>query len=428
MTSDSFNDPSDPESTQDSDLNQLLSEARWPEPDAQTLGRLQSVVDSVLADSGDSGVDEKKRFAMLAPSPSRGGGRLRIPALATAVAIALLIAFLAGRWTSQDRRGSIAGALPTDQKSNVPNSPGSVEALPESPVPDLPAAMISNVAAADSPEPKESLSSVESKTLQPQPDPLSEKRRRLTQRETMQLQLESVLACLEAGEKVDASCCQTLMPRRAEFEYLLAEMIRNTTGQRQLAAVTALGFVGTDGSVPGLLQSASSESLRSAALEAVKRCSSEKMLAALVLQSGNTIVAEEYVKELAHRSTPQAAFPWLHLVRRPESRELCLRNADDLSPALVNMLFSELDAPVIDDRMAAIVSLGRRADEPTLKRATELCWQYPLRWEPAAILIWNGSQAAMKTLTVLQQTPERYAALQTASIQLKAFIGQPSGP
>lgn len=424
MTTKLFDGFDSPEPADDPDLDQLLSEARWPEPDGDTLARLQSMVSSVLASSIDV---QETRIAAPVPTSGDRWTQMQRLALAAAVAAALLVAFLAGRWTSSDGREPLAGTQPTDQPAGVLNQTESGSVLPKSPTQEEQPAQVPNMAAADPVESKSSFSAEEPKSALPLPDPLSEKRRRMTQREKMHQQLESVLACLEKGQNVDASCCQSLMPKRAEFEFLLAEIIRNATGQRQVAAVTALGFVGTDGSVPGLLQSASSESLRAAAVKAVKRCSSEQMLAALVLQPGNQALAEEYVRELAHRSTPKAAFAWLHLVRTPESRDLCLRLADELSPALVNILFSELDAPVMDDRMAAILSLGRRGDDQTLKRVTQLCQQFPGRWEPVAVLIWNGSELAMNTLTVMQQAPERYAVLQTASIQLKAFMSQPPG-
>jgi hypothetical protein len=172
---------------------------------------------------------------------------------------------------------------------------------------------------------KESLANNQPGKLTPSADPVSAKRKRLSQRDKMKQQLDSVLACLEEGQKAE-TCCQTLLPRKAQFEYLLTEIVRTATGQRQTAAIAAMGFVGSDGTVPLLLEIAEKPDLRTTAVQSVKRASSEQMLAALVLQGGDVATRKELLIELAHRKTPQAAFIWLHLVRTPDCRDLCCRS------------------------------------------------------------------------------------------------------
>ena len=193
------------------------------------------------------------------------------------------------------------------------------------------------------------------------------------------------------------------------------------------AAIAAMGFVGSDGTVPLLLEIAEKPDLRTTAVQSVKRVSSEQMLAALVVQGGDAATRKELLIELAHRKTPQAAFIWMHLVRTPDCRDLCLQVVDELSPELIDLLFAELDAPVIDDRLAAIQLLGSRCDESTFRRTELLCQNFPHRWEPVAILMWNGSETAMGFLARLQKNPERYAVIQTAAIQMKAATGAGSG-
>ena len=414
--------PSGPSVCSDPVFDQLLSEAQWPEPEPAAIGRLQSFITTALADSQGNAASVEPLS-----SSSRHFTRLRSLTLATALAAALLVAFLAGRWTSPDTADGVAATKNADEPSDSGQTrPKGVGAALAQPAPANRSSDAGNMASTDVPDANNPTVSESQEKLQPKPDPLNEKRRRLTQRERMQQQLESVLACLEEEREVDASCCQSLMPRRAEFEFLLGEMIRSATGQRQTAAVTALGFVGTDGSVPILLQSDLKGDLRNAAIEAAKRCSSEQMLAGLVMQKGDPLLRKEFLTELAHRTTPQAALAWLHLIRTVETREPALQVVDELSPALIERLFTELDAPLIDDRLAAILSLGRRADEQTLKRTTRLCQQYPGRWEPVAILMWNGSEPAVKTLMNLQKDVERYAVLQTATVQLESFVGASS--
>ena len=352
-------------------------------------------------------------------------GLLAVCALAVVV-----LAFLAGRWTSPDIQNEVVttnGAIDSsDPEVPEPVLPGTSD--PERKPLDLPSknADRSEMMADSTAKSSEVLApETMPDMIQPQPDKLNAKRYRLTQRERMLFQLDSVLTCLADNKSVDAACCQTLLPRRAEFEYMLGEVIRTATGQRQMAAVTAIGFIGTDGSVPTLLKTSKQESLKDKAIAAARRCSSEQMLAGVVLQPSDESLKKEFLTELAQRKPRNAVLAWLHLMRSPETRDLCLQVIDEVSPALIDAMFTELDAPLLDDRIAAILTRGRRTDKPTQNRIMQLAQQFPNRWEPVAILMWNGSEPAIKTLTQLQRNPERFAVLQTAAIQLEASVGLP---
>jgi hypothetical protein len=417
MNADSFKQTDLPEAELDAELDLLLSEAKWPEADAATLMRLSAVTTTALLESGE---DLATRVMPLIEVKSYGRKRWLVICVSMA---GMILAFLAGRWTTQSHRQNDIVAKP--QELN-PSKVIETTLLPEQMTPSGDTEDKKSVTPVMSDTPKESLANNQAGKLTPSADPVSAKRKRLSQREKMKQQLDSVLACLEEGQKAE-TCCQTLLPRKAQFEYLLTEIVRTATGQRQTAAIAAMGFVGSDGTVPLLLKVAEKPDLRTTAVQSVKRVSSEQMLAALVVQGGDVVTRKELLIELAHRKTPQAAFIWLHLVRTPDCRDLCLQVVDELSPELVDLLFAELDAPVMDDRLAAIQSLGRRGDESTFKRTELLCQNFPHRWEPVAILMWNGSETAMGYLAHLQKNPERYAVIQTAAIQLKTATGAGSG-
>ena len=417
MNADSFKQPDLPDGDLDAELDLLLSEAKWPEADAETLMRLSALTTTALQASGE---DLATTVKPLIEGKSHQQKRWMIIAISIA---GMILAFLAGRWTTQPNRQNDIVAQPQElSPSKVVETTAVAEQMaPASEVEDK-----KSVGPFMIDTPKETLANTQSGKLKPSADPVSAKRRRLSQRDKMKQQLDSVLDCLEEGQKAE-TCCQTLLPRKAQFEYLLTEIVRTATGQRQTAAIAAMGFVGSDGTVPLLLQIAEKPDLRTTAVQSVKRASSEQMLAALVVQGGDVATRKELLIELAHRKTPQAALIWLHLMRTPDCRDFCLQVVDELSPELVDLLFAELDAPVIDDRLAAIQSLGRRGDESTFKRTELLCQNFPHRWEPVAILMWNGSETAMGFLARLQKNPERYAVIQTAAIQLKTATGAGSG-
>ena len=417
MNADSFEQTDLPDGELDAELDLLLSEAKWPEADAETLMRFSALTTTALQESGEDLATTNRPFTEV---KSRQPKRWMVIALSIA---GMVLAFLAGRWTTQSDRQNDIVAKP--QELN-PSKVTVTTAVPEQMAPSGDTENKKSVTSFMVDTPKGSLASNQDGKLTPTADPVSAKRKRLSQRDKMKQQLDSVLACLEEGQKAEA-CCQTLLPRKAQFEYLLAEIVRTATGQRQTAAIAAMGCVGSDGTVPLLLEIAEKPDLRTTAVQSVKRASSEQMLAALVVQGGDVSTRKELLIELAHRKTPQAAFIWMHLVRTPDCRDFCLQVVDELSPELVDLLFAELDAPVIDDRLAAIQSLGRRGDESTFKRTELLCQNFPHRWEPVAILMWNGSETAMGFLARLQKNPERYAVIQTAAIQLKTATGAGSG-
>jgi hypothetical protein len=417
MNADSFKQSDLPKGDLDAELDLLLSEAKWPEADAETLMRLSALTTTAMQESGENlATTVKPLIEVKSQQPKRW--------LVICVSIAgMILAFLAGRWTTPSDRQNDIVAKP--QELN-PTKVTETTLLPEQMAPSGDTEDKKSVTPFMSDTSKEALANNQSGKLTPSADPVSAKHKRLSQRDKMKQQLDSVLACLEEGQKAE-TCCQTLLPRKAQFEYLLKEIVRTATGQRQTAAIAAMGFIGSDGTVPLLLEIAEKPDLRTNAVQSVKRVSSEQMLAALVVRGGDVATRKELLIELAHRKTPQAAFIWLHLVRTPDCRDLCLQVVDELSPELVDLLFAELDAPVIDDRIAAIQSLGRRVDEPTFRRTELLCQNFPHRWEPVAILMWNGSETAMGFLARLKKNPERYAVIQTAVIQLKTATGAGSG-
>lgn len=440
------------------ELDQLLKLAVWPEPGPETIARLESTVRSAMNEAQESAeLPSTVTFSRSATSVRNPGTRGAQQSAGssfvtvTVIAASMLAAFWCGRWTGVRQRPHQPGiSLPTAATDDRDRDSGGLASaasngdstlmkpaddvtsrskLAMAPLDGTSQPQVSADVATMSPTPKTPVPEIGGHgAATPVADPLMSRRSRLSEREQLQRKLDSVLTCLEKEQSAGAVCCRELLPNRAQFEFLLAEVMQNATGQRRLAAVTAMGFVGTDRSVPMLVQSATAAELRTASIAAVKRCASENMLAGLILQGGDRQVMAELAKELAGRTSRQAATVWLHLVRTPASRDLCLELTDELSEPIVSQLFQDLDAPLMDDRLAAILTLGRRSDQATLERVLGLCRQFPSRWEPVAILMWNGSETSLKSLAVIQRNPERFAVLESAAIQLKSFVGPTSDP
>jgi hypothetical protein len=96
---------------------------------------------------------------------------------------------------------------------------------------------------------------------------------------------------------------------------------------------------------------------------------------------------------------------------------------DDLSPAAIDVTFAAFDSNIVNERIAAAMVLGARSDARTLNRIVAAVRRYPTRWEPAAALMWNGSEEAIRVLNQMQREPALFAVLQTAAVQLQSLAG-----
>lgn len=436
MKSDS-NNPQDPEFSEQQ-LDDLLSLASWPAVSQQSVDRLKAVCVSV----SDTETDVNTR-PMSVPvretMRSRSAG-MRLSIRVGSILTLLVMAFVSGNWFAQwrlsDNRESAGQAtVEISKTTEQPHDPSAPVEGPETVVPKV----VPGPELVRQPQKEAVVESTEPKSMVPVPDsipePLPVDDGLRTKREEQQLkyraQLQSVLECLAVQNEKQSDedqwkCIQPLMARRAEFEYLLWEVVETSTGQQKMAALTAIGFVGSQRSVPRLMSTTADKSLRVVAIESLKRCADEATLVGFVLQQQDADLSREFARVLASRRNDAALQAWLHLVREPAARASCLRAADELSPELVERLFLLLDAPLVADRMVAVVSLGSRTDQATRTRLIRLMNQYTYRWEPIAALMWNGSPDAMRSLQQRQSDVEHFAVMQTASIQLAAFVG--SGP
>jgi hypothetical protein len=426
-----------PAEVSDEVLDAMLNRAQWPQVSATVIERLQSVFDAAVDDS----VPQPLVTSVRPVNEIISSRNVRLQYIAAMVL--MLMAFLAGRWSVEQfgsRQTEGAASNPSLAELTLDGvSPGQISTTESVVQNSVDAALRSVVAvenggdSSSSGMPESGMSSGVSVTELPMPvmdempDDASRKRRR-PNRVSYREQLDAVLTCLAEQEAADVGCVQPLLLRRSEFEYLLWEVIQNSTGQKQLTALTAMGFVGSRRSVPLLMKTSASndQALRAAAIAALKRCADEQTLAGFVLQQQRPELAFEFAAELANRRSEMALQTWFQLVQNPASRMTCLRVSDDLNPELVEMLFAALDASLVADRVSAAISLGSRTDKQTQQRLRGLVQQFPLRWEPVAALIWNGSSEAMQLLSQLQQDQQRFAVLQTAAVQLSAYTKQTS--
>ncbi|MCA9059665.1 MAG: HEAT repeat domain-containing protein [Planctomycetaceae bacterium] len=440
--------PEDERLLSDEQLDRLLMSAEWPQPVAEAELRLQQVWTAAVREASEAGVRVQQVMAA-EQSESLGlrerSHRRTVVWQLMAVCVLAIVAFAAGRWSSPVKDSTNSGrdvavdgnpdssadeihgaelpdAISPDQMPPVPDDSQLIaDGMKESGSGEAPPGLNANGL------PQKDASAVDGPMFRPEdpiPDALKidqEETGKLSAAERRKKQLEAVLACLGESDDQDVACCRELMARRREFEYLLWQVVESTTGQRQLSAITALGYVGSQQSVPGLLQAATNSELRVHSLRSLKRVADEQTLAAFIRQQQQPDLAQEFVEELISRTGPAAVQQYLQLVEDPASRQICLSVADKLSETQINVVASMMDAPRVADRVAAAVVIGQRTDKATHRKLVLLIERQPHRWEPIAALMWSGSEEAMKVLQQLQRNPEMVAVMQTASVQLNAF-------
>lgn len=413
-----MNDPGHPSrSLNDQQLDELLESAEWPQPDADCISRLQTAWDEAIGTYSAS----PSRVAADAVHAKPVRARLRPVLLAASV----LLAFLLGRWTQTDVHES-RSADSQDEMDSGQQTAAAQDHTHRGAGPDQ-----NNVV--DMPKPKQETmvaneGTQATESVSPSPDKDFSRRRSYSKTLDLQLRVDSVLSCIENESVVDAECVEPLLKYRRESEYLLWQVVQNATGQRRVAAITAIGFIGSSVSVPSLVDTMRSKELRDASLNALKRCADENSLAVFVRQKQDRAVATDFARELTRRSAVRAVPVFLQLITVPECRDLCLPLANDFPAESVDVMLAALDSSLIRDRIAAAVLLGSRTDRNTLQRVVNLMQRYPTRWEPVAVLMWNGSPEAMSILKRMQNNPEQFVILQTASIQLKSFLAQGESP
>jgi hypothetical protein len=410
-------------SVPDDQLDRLLRAAEWPEVEAEVIARLENTWKGAVAEAAPvrHGPRQTVKLApVIAAGENAEHGRLRWIHMAGLAAL-VTVAFLAGRWTRSDSNENtsvVENDVPvTDNDRVASNDQNTAAAADVPPVPDgQPVADGEVPMVAD-------VGTVESDQLKPVPEDSRMRRRTLSKTVLLQQKVDSVLACIERTPGANVTCVEPLMKWRRESEFLLWQIVQNTTGQRRLAAITAIGFVGSDRSVPGLVSGLKTKDLRDASLNAILQCADENSLAVFVRQRQDRGLAEEFVRALIKRPAARSQSVYLKLMTAAESRDICLTVVDELSSEAMNLTFAALDSNVISERIAAAITLGARKDDATLNRIVGLIRQYPTRWEPVAALMWNGSQQGIRFLNQMQRNPESFAVLQTASVQLKSFIG-----
>jgi RNA polymerase sigma factor (sigma-70 family) len=302
----------------DEGLDQILNAAFWPEADDAAVGRLQRVWADAVREQQPVERPRLIRSEVATVHPRRFASRV---VAALGIVAGIVIAFFAGRWTQsvpQPAMNVVESAGRPEAEATT--EPGNVERpsmdLPTRAMPESPSIVVQDSVHGIVGEP--------STVLSPVPESQLGGRRGRTRTASLKQQLETVLTCIEQTANPQSSCVEPLLKWRRESEYVLWQVVQNATGQRRLAAITAIGFVGSDESVPSLLPGLADAELRETAKQAIMRCADVSTLAIFVRQTQEPELAAEFAQTLIGRPAMNSQPVFLQLVVHPDSRATCL--------------------------------------------------------------------------------------------------------
>lgn len=351
-------------------LDRLLAQARWPEPSAESLRRLDAA------------------WSQLAPSPRRTR-KLWWTAVAAAAAV-LLIAFATSFLLLRNDSQKIVN-VPTD-----PETP--TDRIAEAPV----------VIASRAPSLWEQAAMLNADSPAAAID-------------RIQPAIDQAIAALTNPPRADLYVIAASLLRsgdRPAIERHLLDDLDRRSGPERIAAIRILGATGTEASLPVLLAMSEEEEQRAAAAS-IAELVTPAQLAALIENEPDADRQRRLLGILATHPAPQSLSSYLAFVASPAMSETALAALDDLSDPPIDALFAHLDAPRSDRRLAAARALGRINGPVVSERLALMVERGVHRREALAALMSSGGAEASSALSSFRQIPSLVSVIRSVEIQLR---------
>jgi len=390
------NEPEDP-------LDQLLRNARWPEPDEGSVRRLRH-----------------KWGQLRAITRQERARRLRIRRF---VAVAAAIAVVAGiLWRLQSHPD------PADRRMAPMENPHSGTdngALVDVPRPD---ASAERSAADDSGSVAEA-TLTGSRPATPYEQLLvqvAERRgrvRRGAQPDRAVDPLEAVIAKLIADPSLDVRGIAASLPGdRDRNEIALLRRLTAAGVDEQQAIARLLEHVGTARSVPALVGLAEQRETHIVAVQALLRHADDATLAGLANVERDPTLQQELVGRLLSRNTPDAVKLYLDLLAAPQTRDAAFAALDGVASPPIEFLFAELNGGNTSRRLAAALVLGRVDGPQVTERLVAQAFGPVNRQEALLALVASSGPDARRFVDAARRDQTLFAAVNSAQLQLQRLF------
>lgn len=338
-------------------LDELLAEARWPEPAAESTRRLAAYYQGL------------RRRQLTWRTASIG--------LAAAAAVAVIAVISPRLMTSPQDSGQVTAKIPMNRQPVVL-----------------------------APQPNISLPGREPTALELIVFRAHERRQSPTlavRTHDLSAHIGQAVDRLARTPSADAdTVARSLVPHdpAGEAEETLAAMLRDQRDERAVAIVRLLSEIGTSRSLPILQAAASRPAMRSAALPGLIRLADASTLGGLIRGEIDASTRERLLIALLMRE-PQSAMPLFLMVANDESSELrraALAAFDQIGDPPLEQLWLAMDDPRIEYRLTAARVLGRAADPTTLGRLMILADRPERRREAIVALLASPHPLAQTAL------------------------------
>jgi len=237
--------------------------------------------------------------------------------------------------------------------------------------------------------------------------------------------LEKVLQSLIADPAADvATVAQSLMPRRAFYERQLLERLPRAPADGKIASIQLLAYLGSSRSVPALLQLSRSRETHAAAIRAVMPHADAVLLADLIRREPAHGLQRELFIALMSRGQSPALAVYLELVSEPGTRDQALAALDAVPHPPVELLFGFLNGAEPGQQLPAALVLGRLNGPQITQRLIQQALSN-IHQQPALIaLLANHSDEARRFVSLAQRDQSLFAAVHSARLQFQ-FLQPP---
>jgi hypothetical protein len=386
----------------DDPLDQLLSEAEWPQPDAETVNRL------------------RRRWASLRAVHRGRERRRRLLYWLTASAALITLAATWWLWPpAPEESRPIAPVVPSPHVEQIAVD----QNTDRSNTPDVPAPNVPDSERVDIDEPIMALS------RPPTPYELLlihsvERRSSIPPAETGPT-LDTIIDEFLADPDADAAAVvASLKADHGTCEQKLLELIDDAPPPQQSRIIQLLQHVGSRRCVPKLLELSVSPAMHGDAMRALTVLADAETLAALASRETDSVSRQLLLTELLSRQDEQSLGAWLDLLMNGQTRDAALATLDENTMPPVRLLFDFMRGPDYSRRMAAAIVLGRLDDPDVTKSLIRLSQSNFNRQEALVGLLASRDKQAGRFLALATRDQTMVAAVYSAQLQLQSISQQ----
>lgn len=213
----------------------------------------------------------------------------------------------------------------------------------------------------------------------------------------------------------------SLGDQQAESERQLWDLVRGQGGRRRLGAARLLARVGRAESVPVLADLLADPDVHETAIVGLARLASADTVARLARVEPQSDLRKYLAETLLARRTAESVGRYLDLVRQPTSRREALAALATMQNPPADLLLAYLQSPDWSLRMSAAQALGQATDPQIAPRLVQAVADGTVRQEALIALLLSPTAQAANFMSLARQDHYLVAAVLAAEQQLNAM-------